>query len=119
MDAQTGRRLTGRAHLAQSVGKILSTSVGTRLRRRPFGALAADLIDAPAHGATVLQLYAAAATALMTWEPRLRVRSLAVEVNAARPGRVLLTVNGEADPAALSEPGGADVSITTALQGQP
>lgn len=97
MDANTGLRISGRQHLNQSVTKILTTSIGTRIRRRPFGALAADLIDTPTNGAAVLQLYAAAATALMLWEPRLRVRSLSANVNANRPGALVLNIIGEAD----------------------
>lgn len=97
MNAQTGLRISGRAHLAQSVTKILATPIGTRIRRRTFGAKAADLIDTPAHGAALLQLYAASATALMTWEPRLRVRALSLSLNAEKPGRVVLHIQGEAD----------------------
>jgi len=114
LDARTGLRIDGRAHLAQSVNKILGTAVGTRLRRRSFGALTADLIDTPANGAAVLQLYAASATALLAWEPRLRVRTLSVQADAKRPGCMLLTITGEADQAATSVP----VTVTAALTGQ-
>ena len=110
MDANTGLRISGRQHLNQSVTKILTTSIGTRIRRRPFGALAADLIDTP-HGAAVLQLYAAAATALMLWEPRLRVRSLSASVSANRPGAVVLNIIGEADTGDRTE----SVSLSTTL----
>lgn len=111
MDAATGLRITGREHLAQSVSKILQTSIATRVRRRPFGAKAADMIDTPTNGAAILQLYAAAATALMLWEPRLRVRSMSVNVDTDRPGRVLLNVHGEADIGDRTE----SVSITTTM----
>ncbi|MGE4335579.1 MAG: GPW/gp25 family protein [Pigmentiphaga sp.] len=111
MDANTGLRISGRQHLNQSVTKILTTSIGTRVRRRPFGALAADLIDTPTNGAAVLQLYAAAATALMLWEPRLRVRSLSANVNAIRPGAVVLNIIGEADTGDRTE----SVSLSTTL----
>ena len=97
MNAATGLRISGREHLAQSVSKILQTPLATRNRRRTFGAKTADMIDSPANGAAILQLYAAAATALMLWEPRLRVRSMSVDVDASRPGRVVLNIHGDGD----------------------
>lgn len=111
MNAATGLRITGREHLAQSITKILQTPLATRVRRRTFGAKAADMIDTPANGAAVLQLYAAAATALMLWEPRLRVRSMSVEVDAERPGRIVLNIHGEADTGDRIE----SVSVATTL----
>ena len=91
---------------------LLTTAIGTRQRRRTFGALNADLIDTPSKGAAVLQLYAASATALMAWEPRLRVRSLAIEMSADAPGRVVLTVNGDTDASSTSTP----VSVSATLK---
>lgn len=73
MDAKTGRSISGLAHLYQSIGKILTTSIGSRLKRRSFGSEIPDLIDQPNNGATRVRLYAAIATALMRWEPRLRL----------------------------------------------
>ena len=111
MNASTGLRITGREHLAQSVSKILQTPLATRVRRRAFGSKAADLIDTPANAAAILQLYAIAATALMLWEPRLRVRSMSADVDAQRPGRLALNLQGEADTGDRIE----SVSLTTIL----
>ncbi len=111
MNAATGLRITGREHLTQSISKVLQTPLATRVRRRTFGAKAADIIDSPANGAAILQLYAAAATALMLWEPRLRVRSMSVEVDADRPGRIVLNIHGEADTGDRIE----NVSVATTL----
>jgi phage baseplate assembly protein W len=112
MNARTGLRISGIDHLAQSVEKILTTAIGSRHRRRTFGALNADLIDTPSNGAAVLQLYAASATALMAWEPRLRVRSLALSMNADTPGRAVLTINGDTDASSTSAP----VSISATIR---
>ncbi|WP_459614358.1 GPW/gp25 family protein [Bordetella sp. 2513F-2] len=113
MDARTGLRITDGAHLQQSVAKILGTSIGTRLRRRPFGSKAPDLIDAPANRATLLQLYAAGATALMAWEPRLKLRSISANLATDQPGRVEISVAGE-----TSHDGGTQgVSLTVAMGG--
>lgn len=71
MNAETGRSMSGLEHLAQSIGRIVSTPLGSCIQRRTFGSELPDLIDAPANGATRIRLYAAIATALMRWEPRL------------------------------------------------
>lgn len=73
MNAATGRRLAGLAHIMQSIAKILTTRIGTRLARRAFGSELPDLIDAPHNNATRLRVYAATATALMRHEPRVKV----------------------------------------------
>ncbi|VFR39626.1 Phage baseplate assembly protein [plant metagenome] len=104
MDAATGRRLSDVDHLSQSVGKVLGTAIGTRLRRRAFGARAADLIDAPLNGVAILQLYTAAATALMRWEPRVKVRRVVLDIDSARAGRATLYVYGERIAGLSSQP---------------
>ena len=71
MNARTGRRMFGLSHLYQSIGKILTTPLGSRIERRSFGSELPDLIDAPNNAATRVRLYAAIATALMRQEPRL------------------------------------------------
>ncbi|MCD9124035.1 GPW/gp25 family protein [Cupriavidus sp. UGS-1] len=73
MNAITGRAVSGLAHLYQSIAKILTTPLGSRLARRNFGAELFELIDAPLNSVTIPRLYSAAATALMRWEPRLRL----------------------------------------------
>lgn len=112
MNARTGLRIADREHLTQSIGKVLSTSIGTRLRRRPFGSLAPDLVDAPANSSTLVQLYAAAATALMSWEPRLNLRRISAQLALDAPGGVALTIEGET----VGEDGTQTaVSVTTSL----
>lgn len=71
MDRATGARLSDDEHLAQSIGDILSTPIGTRVMRRDYGSALFDLIDAPFNAATRLRMYAATALALKKWEPRI------------------------------------------------
>ncbi|RKU01958.1 baseplate assembly protein [Burkholderia sp. Nafp2/4-1b] len=98
MNATTGRALSGVDHLAQSVGKILTTPLASCLQRRAFGSELPELIDAPAHGATRVRLYAAVATALMRWEPRLTVTRVQLVVpDAAQPGAQCVDVDGWTD----------------------
>ncbi|KAG0188577.1 hypothetical protein DFQ28_004622 [Apophysomyces sp. BC1034] len=54
-----------------SIGKIISTPLASCVKRRPFGSDAFAQVDAPSNGAERTRLYAAIATALMRWEPRL------------------------------------------------
>ncbi|WP_153075780.1 GPW/gp25 family protein [Paraburkholderia bonniea] len=83
MNAQTGRSISGHAHLYQSIAKILTTPLATRIKRRHFGSEIPDLLDAANNGTTRVRLYAAIATALLRWEPRLKLT------------RVLLTTDGQ------------------------
>lgn len=102
MDARTGQRLDGDAHLAQSIADILSTPIGSRVMRRDYGSALFELIDSPVNAIGRLRLFAATADALRRWEPRLRV----TRVRLAEPGgdaagasfaagRFALTIEGE------------------------
>lgn len=92
-DANTGKPLDGLAHLQQSIKDILTTPIGSRVMRRDYGSRLPRLVDAPMNRATLIDLYAATAEALLTWEPRFIVQQV-VAVSAA-PGRVELQVTGE------------------------
>ncbi|PTB19550.1 baseplate assembly protein [Trinickia symbiotica] len=96
MNANTGRTIAGLDHLYQSIGKIVSTPLASCVKRRTFGSELPDLIDAPSNGAVRTRLYAAVATALMQWEPRLtltRVLLVADDAQAA-DGVLYLDIEG-------------------------
>ena len=96
MNATTGRATIGLDHLFQSIAKILTTPVGTRIARRDFGSELPELVDAPNNGATRVRLYAAAATALMRWEPRLKLSrvQLSTDVSETGAGVQVLDIEG-------------------------
>jgi phage baseplate assembly protein W len=96
MNATTGRATSGLAHLYQSIGKILSTPLGTRIARRDFGSELPDLIDAPNNGAARVRLYAATAAALMRWEPRLKLTrvQLIADATSVNDGAQVLEIEG-------------------------
>ncbi|MET0322531.1 MAG: GPW/gp25 family protein [Duganella sp.] len=96
MNATTGRALTGLAHLYQSIAQIVTTPRGSRLQRRAFGSSLFELIDAPANTATRLRVYAALATAIMRYEPRLQLRRVAL-VEITSTGTVVFEIEGVAD----------------------
>lgn len=81
MNARTGRRMDEDDHIRQSIRKILTTPIGSRIKRREFGSLLPDLIDHPTHPANRLRLRAATIMALLRWEPRIYPRSASVAVD--------------------------------------
>ena len=93
MSRETGTALDGNAHLAQSIGDILSTPVGSRVMRRDYGSDLPDLIDRPLNGETLVDVYAATADALARWEPRLRLTR--VSIADAVAGHLILVLEGE------------------------
>lgn len=91
-DNTTGKHLSGIDHLRQSIVDILTTPIGNRVMRRDYGSRLYSLVDAPTNRSTVLELFAATAEALKRWEPRFQVQK--VQLTAARPGAVELSVTG-------------------------
>lgn len=91
--ATTGKPISDVDHLRQSVADILTTPVGSRVMRRDYGSDLPALIDQPDNAATQVRVYAAAATALMRWEPRLRLQQL--RTSRTRAGQLVLQVQGQ------------------------
>lgn len=86
MNIHTGRTISGLDHIRQSCGVILNTTIGTRVERREFGSLVPELLDRPLNGKTRLQLLAATAIALRTWEPRITIAGMKMAISTTRPG---------------------------------
>jgi phage baseplate assembly protein W len=93
MDALTGKQLSGAEHLAQSVGKILGTPLGTRVGRRDFGSRLPELLDQPLNARTRVLIYAATADALRRHEPRIAL-SRVTFVAGEQSGSAVLTLQG-------------------------
>lgn len=94
MDARAGSFADDDAHLRQSIADILTTPIGSRIQRRDYGSLLPELIDQPFNDATRLRLYGATATALMRWEPRLRLSRITLSRGQA-PGTFVLDLDGQ------------------------
>ncbi len=110
MNRNTGAAVqTQLAHLRQSIVDILTTPIGTRVERRSYGSLLPELIDHPDNAVTRMRLYAATASALMKWEPRLRVNRVRL-FTGPQPGQCTVELQGELVPT------GRAVGITAALQ---
>lgn len=93
MDRSTGAPLDGDAHLAQSIGDILTTPVGSRVMLRAYGSMLLELIDRPINAATRLVFLAASADAIARWEPRIRLTRVNFATTGA-DGRVSLDIEG-------------------------
>lgn len=86
---RTGKRLSGVAHLRQSVSDILTTPIGSRVLVRDYGSDLFSLVDNPRDDLTRLQIIAASVTALARWERRLKVRRVLVSFPEGQSGCVL------------------------------
>jgi phage baseplate assembly protein W len=93
IDASTGKHMSDLAHLRQSVRDILTTPIGTRVMRRDYGSRLYRLVDAPMNDATRLDMMAATYEAIETWEPRLQLESVSVEVS--EPGAIVIALAGQ------------------------
>jgi len=94
MDATTGKAIDGTKHLAQSIGKILSTPRGTRPMRRDFGSDLFDLIDRPINAANLMLMRAATAVALRQWEPRILIAQIGIAGTFAE-GTLTISIAGK------------------------
>ncbi len=74
VDAATGKTLTGWRHCEQSITKILTTHLLTRVMRLDFGSNVPNLIDRPGNAAVIAGFYTAVYSALNKWEPGFRLR---------------------------------------------
>lgn len=93
IDKNTGKALSGLAHLKQSIEDILTTPKGTRIMRREYGSNLPRLVDNPLNRETILDMIAESADALNQWEPRMRVTEIKpTELSA---GRIIFRVIGE------------------------
>lgn len=70
VNATTGHILSDWGHVVQSINKILTTPIGSRVMRREFGSRLFDLIDRKMTDRNVLALYSETALAIHRWEPR-------------------------------------------------
>lgn len=91
MNAKTGKPLGGVEHVKQSIADILTTPLGSRVHLREYGSELFELIDAPATPQTRLDVIAATAGAVRTWEPRFDIRTVRATVEV---GRIIVDVSG-------------------------
>ena len=94
MDRTTGAEISAFDDLRQSINDILSTPLGSRVARRDYGSRLFSLVDAPANAANRVLLFAACATAILRWEPRITLTRVSVVPSDAVEGAWLVTLTG-------------------------
>ena len=92
MDKHTGQAISGLAHLKQSIEDILTTPKGSRVMRRDYGCDLFSLVDNPYSQVLVGDITMAVSEALLRWEPRFELQSVAV--NTIGEGKVSLDISG-------------------------
>lgn len=94
MHRNTGKLISDKDHLQQSIEMILSTPIGSRVMRPEFGSELPRLVAAPMTPSTDLRIYAATIDALTRWEPRLITENVQIS-NRSPDGVLELTLRGQ------------------------
>jgi hypothetical protein len=76
----------------QAIRIILGTEPGERVMRPTFGAGLRSFVFEPISTMTISRLESRVRDALITWEPRIDVRAVAVTQDVAQAGRLLVEI---------------------------
>jgi len=79
--------------IRQSIRLILATDPGERVMRPDFGAGLRALLFEPINANTVVMVRHRVEEALVTWEPRIDVQSVAISAEEAASGRLLIRID--------------------------
>ena len=104
MNASSGHAITDNEHIAQSIGDILLTPIGSRVMRRAYGSQLFNLID---NAITKLRVMSAIYSALYLWEPRISLTSITLSAPGA--GRLVATI--QANRTDNQTPFNADITL--------
>lgn len=96
MDIQTGKTISGIAHLKQSITNILTTPRGSRVMRREYGSNLFNRIDNPINGELIANIYSDVVEAIFNFEPRFEVSNITVD--SILPGKIILGLEGTYTP---------------------
>ena len=104
MNANTGRMMTTQEHIRQSIGDILYTRIGARVQREPYGSIIPELIDSPMRGEVLAMIITSGVyMALATYEPRINVTNVSVDMNAVASARLNLAIEYEINGQKVAE----------------
>ena len=104
IDSQTGKVLTGFAHVRQSLAVLFKTAFGERILRRRFGSLVPGLLGRENITVGALGRFATAiVVAIELWEPRFKLKQITFPAErnppeALRRGRLSMMLLGEYRP---------------------
>lgn len=94
MNQHTGEAISETDDILQSVGRILSTRIGTLVMLRSFGSRLPELQDTPLSPRNTILWIAATAGALRRWEDRIRVERVRLSMRDGASGRLTLSIDG-------------------------
>lgn len=92
MNRTSGRAITDIEHIRQSVSDILITPIGSRVMNRNYGSLLSELLDQPQNDVLRLQIMAACYSALLQWEPRIRLTTITTDTTF--DGKMVVEIAG-------------------------
>lgn len=90
---ETGKKIEGWAHVAQSLRILFTTPKVSRVMRRAVGADLVRMVDAPISPVTVIDIYAAVAESVRNYEPRFKISRMKV-LEADAGGKLTVGIEG-------------------------
>lgn len=115
--AETGKIISGMEHLRQSISRLLTTPVGSRVMRRDYGSYVFELIDQPGNKANKLKVYSAIVDALLRWEPRVLPTKVTLISNTPESGQFEIDIEGIAVTDIDDISAGGDLHLSVPLWG--
>ncbi|MFX7294381.1 GPW/gp25 family protein [Acinetobacter baumannii] len=78
MSRNSGSLITEIESIKQSIEDIVTTPLGSRIMRREYGSIVADLIDQPMSEVLKVKIYSAIYTPVSRWEKRISIENLKI-----------------------------------------
>jgi len=100
IDGDTGRALSGWAHVVQSLRVIFTTPFGSRIMREWYGSLVPEALGRNINRQEIVPVIASITSAIEQWEPRFVVDRVRIP-EASREGRLEIVLEGRYRPRAL------------------
>ena len=113
----TGKTIKGLEHLRQSLARLLTTPVGSRVMRREYGSYVFELIDQPGNRTAILKVYSAVVDAILRWEPRVLPTRVQLNDSETASGSFELELEGIAVSDIDEISAGSNVQLTVPLGG--
>lgn len=113
----TSKRISGLAHIVQSLSRLLSTPIGSCVMLRDYGCYAFELIDSPANESNRLKLFAAITNAILLWEDRILPTKLSTDTSRAANGEFNIYIDAIVVKGLDDLPAGENITLTVPLLG--